>query len=85
VFGFPSIVRFSWKTCKDKLEKHKELLDWKDVPIETKAWGKVGTSNGASGKQQTLSMTFKKKETAKSNRTINVAIKKANLRRELDL
>lgn len=30
VFGFPSIVRFSWKTCVNVLESNHAMADWKD-------------------------------------------------------
>lgn len=34
VFGFPSLVRFSWKTCKDMIAKNKEaVIEWRDPKI----------------------------------------------------
>jgi ribonuclease H2 subunit A len=30
VFGFPSIVRFSWKTCYELLEKQGKKFFWND-------------------------------------------------------
>lgn len=34
VFGFPSLVRFSWKTCKDMIAKNKEsVIEWSDPKI----------------------------------------------------
>ncbi|CDW83182.1 ribonuclease h2 subunit a [Stylonychia lemnae] len=34
VFGFPTLVRFSWKTCYSILEDHKMEINWKDDPDE---------------------------------------------------
>lgn len=33
VFGFPGLVRFSWKTSHTLLENNGSKLDWYDVPI----------------------------------------------------
>jgi len=37
VYGFPTLVRYSWKTCTTILEDHKINVDWKDdIPLEEK-------------------------------------------------
>jgi ribonuclease H2 subunit A len=33
VFGFPSVVRFSWKTARTILENKQALLDWHDPAV----------------------------------------------------
>jgi ribonuclease H2 subunit A len=43
-FGFPTLVRFSWKTCSVILEDHKMNVDWKDPVIDPKVGRKFETS-----------------------------------------
>ena len=38
-FGFPTLVRFSWKTCTVILEEHKMNINWFDEVVDPK----VGT------------------------------------------
>lgn len=34
MFGFPTLVRFSWKTCKDLIAQSKESnIDWMDPKL----------------------------------------------------
>ena len=35
-FGFPTLVRFSWKTCTNILEDHKTNLEWFDEVVDPK-------------------------------------------------
>ena len=43
-FGFPTLVRFSWKTCSVILEDHKTNVDFKDPYIDPKVGHKYQTS-----------------------------------------
>ncbi len=53
VFGFPSLVRFSWKTCKDMLVKSNQCtIEWRDP--------KIGEEEKANEKQGNLKHMFLK-------------------------
>ncbi len=86
-FGFPNLVRFSWKTCSVILEDHKTNVDFKDPYIDPKVGQKFQTSLK---NQQTLNFT--KKETSEEDelkvlkmREANKAIKPLGLRRAVKL
>ncbi len=70
VFGFPSIVRFSWKTCVNILEAKKAQIKWHDPDPNDQ-------------KEKLKQKAQPKLET--DRRKINVATKKVNIRRKFDL
>ena len=36
MYGFPTIVRFSWKTTKTILDSHGTSANWHDLPVDEK-------------------------------------------------
>ena len=49
VFGYPTLVRFSWKTCKDALEKQTtSKINWHDLTIQQMQEQQQSDENGKS-------------------------------------
>eukprot|EP00727_Mastigamoeba_balamuthi_P012517 m51a1_g7889 putative ribonuclease h2 subunit a-like (259) ;mRNA; f:76982-78173 len=46
VFGFPSVMRFSWKTCDALLDKSACPVDWGDDEDDDPTQGRLPTSSG---------------------------------------
>ena len=70
VFGFPSIVRFSWKTCVNIMEAKKAQIKWHDLDPNDQ-------------KEKLKQQSLPKFET--DRRKINIATKKVNIRRKFEL
>jgi hypothetical protein len=71
VFGFPTIVRFSWKTCKTYLENNGSNAEWFDPDPKEQA-----KAERALKKNAKLNFTAVSKPVPSFKRTQNLAVTK---------
>ena len=84
-FGFPSLVRFSWKTCYEWLAKEDKKADFQDIPESVAN----GTNKAEIKKLEHIRLQREQTERtdmsqANKERKMNGAIHRLNLRRDFE-
>ena len=90
VFGFPSLVRFSWKTSYNMMEKENQKFEWFDT-VGTPGQNEMSFNKTEFNKQEAKRVEAEQKERARlkgkeseKERRMNIVLHRLKINRDFD-